>query len=138
MTDGKLFLSACFASALVLSGCGTTPQETAMQSSYDLCYLLAVTPPSNINRKVRLNELSSRGEDCSNYRDAIQQRIATENANANENARIGREKWAEHQRQLELEKARATKITIQNTNTTAPPPSYQCRRVGNVTQCDPY
>lgn len=134
MDHRKIATTACFSATLALAGCAISPQKAAMTSSYDLCYLIAVTPAANINRKVRIEELNRRGEDCSRFQDSIRQQVATENAVQEQKARES----LQYQRQLELEKARAPQVTIQNTPAPSRPSSYQCRRVGDTTYCDGY
>jgi hypothetical protein len=143
MSQTRIYL--ILLASTIFSGC-VTSQQAAQTSSYELCYKLALVPGFNVNRGVRVEELKRRGEDCSQYQNQIANQIGIENERRrieDERRRIEYERQAveeqKHQRQLELERAKATQIII---NQPAPiiqnPSSYYCRQTGRGTSiCEP-
>ena len=104
--------------AALMAGCATThigPQPVAPISTFDLCYRVIKYPGSHSYYETWLNELKKRGEDCSGIREQITRQVKTEN----EAERLRSEEYERHQRQLELEAAKAPKTIINQ-----PAPAY--------------
>jgi hypothetical protein len=65
-------LSFVLAIALLVTSCATVgrltdPDYFKKQSSMQLCMDLLTSPSANVNRTARIEELSRRGENCSQY-----------------------------------------------------------------------
>lgn len=108
--------------AVWLAGCSTSQQQAAPISpqavhisTVDLCYRVIKYPGSHGYYEAWLNELMKRGEDCSNVREQITRQVKAENAAE----RLRNEEYEKHQRQLEVEAAKAPKVIVNQ-----PPPVY--------------
>jgi hypothetical protein len=106
-------MQVCFLpiTAALMAGCATSPtcpQQAVPISTFDLCYRVIKYPGSHLYYESWLNELKKRGEDCSNLREQITLQVKTEN----EAERLRGEEYEKHQRQLELEAAKAPKTII--------------------------
>lgn len=97
--------------AALLAGCATSPPSPPQAvpiSTFDLCYRVVKYPGSHLYYETWLNELKKRGEDCSSVSEQIIRQVKTEN----EAERLRSEEYERHQRQLELEAAKAPKTII--------------------------
>lgn len=117
--------------AALMAGCATNlpgPPPAAPISTFDLCYRVIKYPGSHLYYETWLNELKKRGEDCSSIREQITRQVKAEN----EAERLRREEYERHQRQLELEAAKAPKTIInQPAPVYIPGPSHSnCRPDG--------
>lgn len=95
----------------LLVGCTASPlspQQAVPISTFDLCYRVIKYPGRHVYYEAWLDELKKRGEDCSKVREQITQQVKTEN----EAERLRNEEYEKHQRQLELEAAKAPKVII--------------------------
>ncbi len=108
--------------AVLMAGCSTSHQQatqaypqTVQISTFDLCYRVIKYPGSHLYYEAWLNELRKRGEDCSNVREQITRQVKAEN----EEERLRNEEYEKHQRQLEIEAAKAPKVIVNQ-----PPPVY--------------
>lgn len=106
----------------LLAGCSTDPKQAAQAlpqtvqiSTFDLCYRVIKYPGNHQYFEAWLNELKKRGEDCSSIREQITQQVKAEN----EVERQRNEEYEKHQRQLEIEAAKAPKVIVNQ-----PPPVY--------------
>ena len=125
---------------VLMAGCATSPpaaQPVAPISTFDLCYRVIKYPGSHLYYEIWLNELKKRGDDCSKVREQITRQVKAEN----EAERLRSEEYEKHQRQLELEAAKAPKTII---NQPAPvyipgPTHSNCRPDGwGGFYCDDY
>jgi len=135
-------MQVCSLSIIValMAGCATSlpsPQQAMPISTFDLCYRAIKYPGSHLYYETWLNELKKRGEDCSEVREQITRQVKIEN----EAERLRSEEYERHQRQLELEGAKAPKTII---NQPAPvyipgPTHSNCRPDGwGSFYCDTY
>ena len=126
--------------AALVVGCATSlpgPQQAAPISTLDLCYRVIKYPGNHLYYEAWLNELKKRGEDCSKVREQITQQVKIEN----EAERLRSEEYERHQRQLELEEAKAPKTIIkQSAPVYIPGPTHtNCRPDGwGGFYCDAY
>ncbi|MBY0269171.1 MAG: hypothetical protein K2X06_04790 [Burkholderiales bacterium] len=118
----------------LVSGCATQQQLEAM-SSYQLCYTYAKYQGTlNIHQSARAKELERRGENCMAYQGQVARQLGAER----QAQQLQAEEELKHQRQLELEKAKATQIIINQPPAVQSPAGYNCYNYGTYSQCVPY